>query len=366
MSTLHYLATSSALTVILILTPLIAYTEQQSAAFSWCNKTITWIVPFKAGGGTDTWARFNAPFLSKHLPCQPNIIVVNRPGGSSTKAANQYAALAPIDGLTLLATSASTQFSFLLNASRVIYDYKHWQALAVSPTGGVVYLSPELGVSDISQLYQLKAKKLVYASQGVTSIDLVPMLSFDLLGLNVKALFGMRGRGAGRLAFERGESNIDFQTSAAYINKVLPLVKAGKAIPLFTLGALNEHGDLVRDPQYPDLPHFAEVYQLIHGKAPQGVPWESWFAFFSAGFGAQKLLVIPKHTPSHIIDSYQQALFHMHQDPEFLAAKAKTIGSYSQVSGSTAARLYQFGTHIPEAPKQWLQRWLRWRYRTEE
>ena len=35
----------------------------------------------------------------------------------------------------------------------------------------------------------------------------------DLLDIEVKAVFGMKGRGAGRLAFERGETNIDYQTS---------------------------------------------------------------------------------------------------------------------------------------------------------
>lgn len=27
------------------------------------DKTIQWVIPFKEGGGGDTWARFNAPFL---------------------------------------------------------------------------------------------------------------------------------------------------------------------------------------------------------------------------------------------------------------------------------------------------------------
>ena len=32
------------------------------------GKTIEWVIPFKEGGGGDTWARFNAPFLARYLP----------------------------------------------------------------------------------------------------------------------------------------------------------------------------------------------------------------------------------------------------------------------------------------------------------
>jgi len=334
-------------------------------AVDFSGKTIEWIVPFKEGGGADTWAKFNAPFLSKHLPGSPEIIIKYAPGGSSTRAANNYALTAPKNGLQLFGTSGSTQFPFLLKDPRVIYDYKDWQVLLVYPSGGVVYTTSRFNITDASNISQLRYKKLIYGSQGTTSMDLLQLLGFELLGLDVTTIFGFRGRGAGRLAFERGQTNIDFQTSPSYIKTVKPLVESGVAIPLYSLGILDNDGVIIRDPSFPDLPTFKEVYESIHNKSPSGIEWESWFAFYSAGFGAQKLLVLPKDTPTEIINTYHKAIKAMLSDPDYLQQKDKVFGSYNQVGGETAIHLYKLSTHVPEKQKQWVLKWLRTKYKVK-
>ena len=326
------------------------------------GRTIEWIIPFREGGGADIWARFNAPFIAKYLPGQPQIVVKNDPGGGSTKGANRYSRDSKSDGFALLGTSASTQFPYLLGDSRVRYDYDDWRILMVYQTGGVVYVRPELGLSDASQLRELRDRKLTFGSQGPTSLDLVPMLAFELLGLNVRPIFGIRGRRVGQLAFERGDATIDYQTSAAYIRNIQPLVDAGKAVPLFTLGSLNPDGELIRDPEFPELPHVGEVYSYMHQKPPSGLAWDSWFAFFSAGFGAQKLLVIPKDTPSDVVLAYQAALEAMQRDPDYIARKPSVLGAYDQVTGDAAQRLYGLASDIPSGPRQWIRDWLRRKY----
>jgi hypothetical protein len=234
------------------------------------GRTIEWVIPFREGGGADIWARFCAPFISKHLPGQPLIVVRNDPGSGSTKGANRYARDSKSDGLALLGTSASTQFPYLLGDSRVRYDYDDWRILMVYQTGGVVYIRPELGISDVTQLRELADKKLTFGSQGATSLDLVPMLAFELLGLNVRSVFGIRGRSAGQLAFERGDATIDYQTSAAYIRNIQPLVDAGKAVPLFTFGSLKSDGELTRDPDYvAQKPNVLGAYDQVTGEAAQ-------------------------------------------------------------------------------------------------
>ena len=334
-----------------------------SAEVDFSGKTIEWVIPFKQGGGSDTWARFNAPFLSKHLPGNPEIVIRNVIGGGSTKGANRYASSAKADGLTILGTSASTQFPYLLGDPRVRYDYDQWKALMVYPTGGVVYIRPELGITSADQLGNILSQRMTFASQGTTSMDLVPLLAFKIIGLNVRPIFGVRGREAGRLAFERGDANIDFQTTTAYFANVKPLVESGDAIPLFTLGALDQSGNLVRDPALPDLPNLGEVYEQLTGKKPAGVEWESWYAFFSAGFGAQKLLVVPSQTPADIVQTYQAAIQATLSDPEYLKTKDSVFGAYNQVSGVTADRLYDLATKIPKKRSDWIRSWLRETYK---
>ena len=285
------------------------------------GKIIEFVIPYKEGGGSDTWARFNVAYLSKYLPGQPVVIIRNIPGGGSIKGANLFAKRAKPNGLMILGTSGSTQFPFLLDDPRVRYNYADWKVIWAYGNGGVVYVSPKLGIKDASEIVNLKNIRLIYASQGPTSLDLIPLLAFDLLGLEVQAVFGMRGRGAGRLAFERGEVNIDYQTSSAYIRNVKPLVAEGSAIPLFSWGILDENGTLVRDPNFPDLYHFGEVYELVHGQKPSGIKWDAWFAFASAGFSAMKLVVVPKETPDKIIKQFQEAVERMKKVPEYLANK---------------------------------------------
>lgn len=329
------------------------------------GKTITIIVPFKEGGGGDVWARLIAPILPQYLPGNPEIIVSNRPGVGSIKAANAFAEEAIPDGLTVFVTALSTQFPFLLGDPRVRYDYNKWRVLVASRTGGVVYTTPVFGLKNASEVAKLRDKRLVFSSQGVTSNDLVSMLSFELLGLDVKPIFGVRGRGAARLAFERGDTTIDFQTSAGFLKYVKPLVAQGRATPLFSLGALDERKQMVRDPEFPELPHFAEVYENVHGKPPSGLAWDSWFAFFSAGFAAQKFLVLPKETPQSIVTTYQNAFKQLLQDPDYLEGKKTDIGGYEHVAGERAENLYKLATQVPGEQKQWVKDWLRERHKVK-
>mgnify|MGYP005988163871 CR=1 FL=1 len=323
------------------------------AQADFAGKTIEFVIPFSAGGGSDTWARFNAPLLSKYLPGEPTVVVVNEPGGGSTKGANLFAARAEPDGLTILGTSGSTQFPYLLGDPRVRYDYADWQVVMAAPTGGVVYTSPSTGVTSPEEIGKLEGQKLIYASQGATSLDLVPLLGFKEMGLDVQHVFGFKGRGDGRLAFERGETNIDYQTSSAYIKNVQPLVDAGTAVPLFSWGVLDDDGNLIRDPAFPDLPHFAEAYEMMKGEAPSGAEYDSYFAFFTAGFPAQKMVFLPGETPQDIVDAYTNAFEAMKEDPAYVEGVESVLGGYGQVTGAAAEALFKKGTVIaPELRAQ--------------
>ncbi|WP_067726519.1 tripartite tricarboxylate transporter substrate binding protein [Oceanobacillus damuensis] len=62
--------------------------------------TITLIVPYAPGGSTDTSTRIIAEGVSNYLPNNPNVIVENKPGGSSTVGLTQVYNAEP-DGYTL-------------------------------------------------------------------------------------------------------------------------------------------------------------------------------------------------------------------------------------------------------------------------
>lgn len=322
------------------------------------GRTIEWVVPFPEGGGSGTTARYIQPYLNEYLPGDPTIVIRNIPGGGSINGANEFAARARSDGSQLLITSASTQFPFLLNDSRVRYDYAEWTPLAVAPTGGVVYLPSSFEVESAAELGELSDTELVYGSQGPTSLDLVPMIAFELLGLDVRYVFGMPGRTDGRLAFERGEATIDYQTSSAYLTNVVPLVEAGRAVPIFSWGIIDENGEFARDPSFPEIPHFTEAYEMMHGELPEGVLYDVYRAVFAAGFAAQKPIVVPADTPEDVIETYRQAFAQVAKDPEFIANRGDVIGEYDIATGAAAERLYQMATSMPAESAEWLQNYL--------
>jgi hypothetical protein len=244
----------------------------------------------------------------------------------------------------------------------VQYDYADWQVVLASPTGGVAYVDAGLGVSSAADLEKLKGIDLKYGSQGATSLDLVPLLAFEIAGLDVQAVMGMQGRGEGRLAFERGEANIDYQTSSAYLANVVPLVEEGKAVPLFSWGALDDEGNLVRDPTFPDLPHFAEAYEMAYGEPPSGPAFEAWKAFFAAGFPVQKMVFLPKDTPEDIVRAYREAFEKVVADPELQAKKEEVLGAYKQATGEAAVRQSQLATTADPEAKDWVLNWLQEEY----
>lgn len=325
------------------------------------GKTIEFVIPFATAGGSDVWARFFAPYLSDALPGRPTVVVKNVPGGGSITGTNQFVQRARPDGLSILGTSGSTQLPYLLDDPRVRYELKELIPVLVSPTGGVVYVHPSLGAKSARDIPKLQGKKMKYGSQGATSLDLVPVLGFEIMGLDVDPVFGLN-RGPARVAYERGESLIDYQTSSAYIKNVVPLIQAGKAVPLFSWGVLNEKGEFVRDPTFPELPHFAEAYEIAYGKKPSGIAYDAFKAFVVAGFAAQKPIFLPKGTPQDIVDSYVQALTKVVNTPAFRDKAANELGKYNQAVGPAAREAVKVALDIDPKARAWVRDWLTRRF----
>lgn len=322
------------------------------------GKTVEYVIPFSESGGSARWANFYAPLLSEALPGQPSVVVRYRPGAGSTAGANWFAEQDTADGTLVFGTSGSTQFPFLLGDPRVRYDYADWQVVLASGTGGVVYLPPDLAERFDGDMDDLKDEFMLYGSQGATTLDLVPLLAFDMLGLQVDPVFGVEGRGDGRLMFERGEANIDYQTTAAYLANVQPLVDDGLAVPIFTWGSLDDEGNIVRDPTFPDLPTFKEICEQTEGCETEGTAWDAWKSFFVSGFAAQKMVYLPNEAPQEVVDMYTAAFEEIKARDDFAEISEETLGIYPQATGEAARRANEAATSITPEAKQYVLDWL--------
>lgn len=335
----------------------------EAADFS--GKTVEIIVPAGEGGGTDLWARFYAPLLQKFLPGNPVVLVRNMPGGGHTTGGNYFAKNAQPDGLMLLSSSGTGHFNYLLRDKRVKYEFKDMRTVAAGPVGGVMYVSGKLGAKGPDDIATLQKAQLRYGSQGATSQDLLSFYALDLLGIKADAVMGMRGRSDARLAFERGDLNVDYQSSFAYDKNVKPMVESGEAVPIFTFGMVDSAGTLGRDPAFPKLPHFGEVYKKLHGKELSGIEKEVYYSFLTAGFGAQKLLSLPAATPADIVDAYEMAFTKAKQDPDFLARRDDLLGPYEQFFGKDAEAMKVIATSVSDESRAAVVKWLKERFNAD-
>ncbi len=326
------------------------------------GKTVEWIIPFSETGGSAKWANFYAPLLSEALPGQPTVVVKFMPGAGSTKGANFFQQQKYDDGTLIFGSSGSTQFPYLLGDPRVKYEYGDWNVVLASGTGGVAYLPPDLAARFDGDADDLKDVEFIYGSQGATRLDLVPLLAWEMLGLNVEPVFGIKGRGDGRLMFERGEANIDYQTSSSYLSGVTPLVEAGTAVPMMTWGALDADGNIVRDPTFPDMPTFKEVCEATAGCETSGTQWDAWKAFFIAGFPAQKMVFLPNGASADAIATYTAAFEAVKARADFADISAKRLGKYPQMTGGEAAGALVSATQVSDDAKGFVTNWLQERY----
>ena len=93
--------------------------EPQSGPY---GSDITLTVAADVGGGYDIYARTIAPYLKRHLPGNPNIIVQNLPGLGGVRMANHLFNDARKDGSFIGLTLSPVVLSQLMHPAQVRYD----------------------------------------------------------------------------------------------------------------------------------------------------------------------------------------------------------------------------------------------------
>lgn len=313
------------------------------------------VVPYDAGGGSDVLARYVAPFLTDHVEGKPTTQVVNIPGAGSVIGMNEYAGMYDADGYNAIWSSGSTILNHLLETDGVEFDFQDLTPILGVPAGGVVYISADTGYEEPKDILNLN-EGLVYSGQSATGLDLVPLLGFEVLKLDVQAILGYEGSGPARVAFEQGESNVNYQTTAAYLTNVQPLVDDGDAIPLFSFGHFDSNGEIIRDPAFPDIPNIKEFYEEVYDEEPSGETWDAYEAVGSRGFTIQKILWTKKDAPDEAIELLQKGAEGIAEDDKFIEEGDEVLGGYEPVVGDELVTLIEniIQADMDPAIKEWI------------
>jgi tripartite-type tricarboxylate transporter receptor subunit TctC len=262
------------------------------------DRPIQIIVPFTAGGNTDTIARLIADEMQHSLK-QP-VIVVDKPG-AGTNIGAEYVATSDPDGYRMLLNAPA---SFVVNQfifEKLEYDPDTAFAPVCLPARvpNVLVVHPSLGVTTIQQLID-KAKAnpgaLQYATAGIgTTSHLSGALFAEMSGIETTAV-PYKGTSqsvtdlvAGRVAF-----TID------NLGPILPFIKSGQLIAL---------GVSTKDP-VDALPNVPPINTVLKGYELS--PWNA--------------LVMPAKTPDDIIHLVGRECDRIVHLPN-IAEKIKSLGS---------------------------------------
>jgi len=163
--------------------PLLGLIMAAGAAWSqdYPVRAIRMLVPFPAGGGSDTIARLTAQKLSVALGQQ--VVVDNRAGASGNIAADIAAKAAP-DGYTLMFANSSIAISpavYQKLAFDPVKDFLPISMVSSYPFALVVHPSlPVMSVKELVALGKAKPGTLTYSSAGAGTMSHLAMELFSL------------------------------------------------------------------------------------------------------------------------------------------------------------------------------------------
>lgn len=289
-------------------------------AFAWPDKPMTIIVPFTAGGSTDTVTRIMANHLSKRLG-QP-VVVENKAGAGGTLGTTAGAKAAP-DGYTLVVATSSTMGVSPNLYKNLQYDpVKDFEPITLLGKATILLaLHPSVKVDTVQELIAEMKKRpgeLSFASGGVGSIS-------HLVGEYFKLETGVdmlhvpyRGDTEMLTDLVGGRLSLAFGTGVAY----LPYVEKGqlKAIAV---------ADAERAKIAPDLPTISEA----------GVPGFNAIQYFG--------LLAPAGTPDDIIQRLQKESVEILNLPE-VKGQMEKMGL--EVVGNTPQ---EFSAFLKEDYEKW-------------
>ena len=352
----------------------VAFAPAANAA-DFSGKRIRIIVPFNEGGGTDSLTRALAPFMEKYLPGNPKILVINKPGAGGIVGGNYFESSAKKDGTWVMALSTSTVMNYILADPRVKFDIKGWEPIILLPRGNMIYARSELGLKGLSpkdlvaKMQSIPTDKLIFGGKTPTSSAINKRMALSLLGVEVKDVWGMKGNGPMAQAFERGEFTVNFDNSLSYLNNRKGFRESGIATELFTWGAPDENGKwkdasgkYYRDPTWPNVPTYYEVYEEGTGKKFEGPKARSTLALIRVGTLANKSFLLPKGADKDALKAWWDAMRMTMKDPEFLKRKDKILGDFVVTIGPAAKEALHDAIVLSDAERSYIKTYVKDRY----
>jgi tripartite-type tricarboxylate transporter receptor subunit TctC len=227
-----------------------AQTDSTGSRQAYPTKTVSLVVPFPAGGGTDIVARLVAQKLSESL--KGNVVVDNRPGASA-QIGTKYVVDAAPDGHMLLIGTTSLVNGPALFGNRLPYDHNKQLRPVISLADLAIFLSVstlKFSARTVKEFIE-QAKKMPNLNMGSAGAGTTLHMSGEWfkLATGLQALHvPFKGSAPEVAALAGGEVDWAMENLGA----VLPMVQTGR-VRLLAVASPSRH------PQAPDVPTFKEA-----------------------------------------------------------------------------------------------------------
>jgi hypothetical protein len=300
-------------------------------------------------GPLNGWADAVLPALEQSLPPDTSIhrAVVGGPDGVT--GANQFEARGVPDGLTVLLVPGQAVLAWMVGDPRAQFDVGHWVPVMAGVTPGLVAGRQAVPGQD--------GRIRIAAVGGVAGLDLPALLGCELLGARPEPVFGLTEPAAVQAALAQGTVDAVFVRGHGVPEQLAALTSAG-AHPLFTLGAFDDAGQMVRDPALPQVPNLAELFEMRFGHKPAGPLYSAWSAAAAAA-QLEFALVLPQLTAAGMVSLWRRA------GTEATAANSvQTAGAALGVRplGGPSATAVTAATAVDATALLDLRRWLASRF----
>src|SRR5262245_47623326 len=247
----------------------------QSVAEFYAGKTLNITVGFSAGGGYDLYARAIAPYLSKHLPGKPTVVVRNLPGAGSLKLAIYMQQVAPRNGTEIATVSRGAPVEDLLVGSKTNFDPV--QSSWIGSMNNEVSVCAVMAKSGVATLEDMRKKELAFGTQGKGSdSELFAVFVKNLFGVKLKVITGYPGTNESILAMERSEVDGNCGWSWSSVKQSRPDWIRDRAINIIMQMALSKHPDLPNAPLITDFaktPAEKAQVELVMSRQTMGRPF---------------------------------------------------------------------------------------------
>ena len=230
---------------------------QAVSADYYAGKQITMVVGYSAGGGFDFFARLVARHYGRYIPGQPTIIVQNKPGASSVKAANYLYNAARKDGSEIGALGSTLALNKLLGRPGKYDASKFFWIGRIAAGDSIGITWHKAGIKSIEDAQK---KPLIWAAGSPMGPTMMTAVALNKLnGTKFKIIKGYKGSSRMLAAMERGEAEGTSIGWAALNKRKQHLLRDKKVNIFYYMG-------YERNPELPNVPTLIETAKSAEAK----------------------------------------------------------------------------------------------------